>query len=357
MTRIAYLPTLILTLLAACTPEIPENQEFIKTSGVFVLNEGNFTYGNASLSFIDVETNTIENQVFFRANGFPLGDVAQSMTIKASTGFIVVNNSGKVLVINTKTFTHQATITGLTSPRYLEIINESKAYITDLYAHEITIIDPNDYTITGTINTGCSTEQMIRWSDFILVLNWSYGDQILKIDTGSDEVIDSLKVTLQPNSMILDQEDRLWVLSDGGYAGSSTGNEIPALTIIDPSSLEIIQEFQFPGLDYSPNHLCTNYTRDTLYFLTTGWAGELTLNTGIYRMSIEDEQLPDQAWIPQGDRHFYAMGIDPGSSCVYVSDPKDYLQKGMVYRYSSSGILIDSLQADRLPGFFAFSGE
>jgi hypothetical protein len=71
-------------------------------------------------------------------------------------------------------------------------------------------------------------------------------------------------------------------------------------------------------------------------------------------MPITAETLPDTPLIAQGDHLFYGLGIDPVSSEIYCSDAIDYLQKGIVFRYSSQGKLRDSFLAGIIPGFFAF---
>ena len=99
----------VVTLLLLCTAcmkwEYGIEEEFSASGdGVFITNEGNFQYGNASLSYYDPTTMTVENEVFNRANAMKLGDVAQSMIIHDNVGWEVVNNSHVIFAIDINTF-------------------------------------------------------------------------------------------------------------------------------------------------------------------------------------------------------------------------------------------------------------
>lgn len=90
--------------------------------GLFISNEGNFTYGNASLCYYDITDSQLvtdpdgDNDIFLSANGIPLGDVAQSVTAYGNTVYVVVNNSGVIFAIDRNTAKITGTIRGLTSP-------------------------------------------------------------------------------------------------------------------------------------------------------------------------------------------------------------------------------------------------
>ena len=91
----------LLLLLPSCVDPFPEKIDYNEGAGVFICNEGNMTFGNASLSFFDPSVEEVKNQVFYNTNEFPIGDVLQSMTIIDSLGFLMINNSGKIFVFNT----------------------------------------------------------------------------------------------------------------------------------------------------------------------------------------------------------------------------------------------------------------
>jgi len=339
-------------LFSQCTKDKPTPLvNYDKSSGIFVCNEGNFTYGNATLSFLDLENNSIENQVFYNANDFPLGDVCQSMVIKDEKGFIVINNSGKIYVINSSTFKHISTITGLISPRYIEFINDQKAYISDLYSQYITVFNPETFEKIDSIFVGNSTDKMVRYENYIFTNSWSYNDKIYVIDCTQDLLIDSILVTKQPNSIVLDNNNKLWILSDGGVENSSFGKEKAALTKINPTTFEIENIIQFPSLLDSPTELCCDKNGENLFFINNGNAKRSESNLGgVFQISSVAESLPINPLISAGEKLFYGLSIDSESSDIYVTDAIDYMQRGWLMRFSQNGEEIDSYKVGVIPG-------
>jgi len=49
---------------------------------------------------------------------------------------------------------------------------------------------------------------------------------------------------------------------------------------------------------------------------------------------------------------FYGLEVDPVTSDIYVSDAIDFTQRGVVYRFQSNGVPIDTFQAGIVPGAF-----
>lgn len=317
--------------------------------GLFITNEGNFQYGNASLSCYDPETKHVENEVFFRANGFKLGDVAQSMTIRNGVGWIVVNNSHVIFAIDVDTFKEVGRITNFTSPRYIHFLSDEKAYVTQLWDNRIFIVNPERYEITGyiecpgmTMESG-STEQMVQYGKYVYVNCWSYQNRILKIDSETDEVVGELTVGIQPTSLVMDKNNKMWTITDGGYEGSPYGYEAPSLYRIDAEKFEIEKQFRFELGDW-PSEVQLNGTRDTLYWI----------NDDIWRMQVEAERVPVRPFIEYRDTKYYGLTVDPRNGDVYVADAIDYKQQGVVYRYTARGELVDRFFVGIIPGAFCW---
>lgn len=325
-------------------------EEFATTGdGLFITCEGNFQYGNASLSYYDPAKRVVENDVFNRANAMKLGDVAQSMVIRDDVGWVVVNNSHVLFAIDVNTFKERGRITNLTSPRYIHFLSDEKAYVSQLWDNRIFIVNPKRYEIIGhidcpnmTMESG-STEQMVQYGKYVYVNCWSYQNRILKIDTETDSVVDELVVGIQPAALVLDKNNKLWTITDGGYEGSPYGYEPPSLYRIDAETFAIEKVYHF-ALGDNTGELQLNREGDMLYWL----------NDDVWAMSVDDENLPIRPFLQNRGTIYYGLTISPDNGDVYVADAIDYQQPGMIYRYSSDGVLLDEFYVGIIPGAFCW---
>lgn len=321
-----------------------QSDQLLSNSGVFIVNEGNFMSGNATLSFYDKTSGETINNLFYQANALPLGDVAQSMSILDSLGYIAINNSGKIYIINTETGKYSGKITGLTSPRYIHFVNHEKAYVTDLYASAITIFNPTTFRVTGTIPTPghTSTEQMVQIGNTLYVTCWSSDNTILKIDTETDAVTGEIKVGRQPKGMVKDKNNQLWVLCDGNYGGTTSGNQAE-LQQVNPETGQIEKSFTL-NTNNIASGLTINAKRDTLCYISND----------VWQMPITVSQLPTTPVLKNPGTIYYGLAVGPDNSDIYVSDAIDYLQRGLVYRLSAKGLPLDTFKTGIIPGAFCF---
>ncbi len=166
-------------------------------------------------------------------------------------------------------------------------------------------------------------------------------NQLMVIDIEKDIVVDSIQVGKEPNSMVLDANNKIWVLCSGGYMSEETAT----LHRINPHNFANRGNSYFSDPFASPTSLCINATGDTLLYL----------NQGIFRMSVTEDNLPETAFIPQNSRLFNTLGIDPITSEIFVTDAIDYQQHGLVLHFSRNGELKGTYSAGIIPGNLCFN--
>jgi hypothetical protein len=316
------------------------------THGVWILNEGLYTAGSASVDFYHKDSSIREENIFQRVNQRPLGDVLQSMTLYNDRYFAVINNSAKIEVLDAKDFKSVGAIEGLTSPRYMLPISSQKAYVTDLYGRGIRIVNPSTYAISGKIdyNTGGDTswqnwtEQMATFNNEVFICAVKE-EALLVVNSDNDKIVDTIPLLGEPQWMQKDINSRIWVLADG-----SIDNRSSHLFRIDPTAHKVDKEFTFPLTSIGPVRLKINAAGDVLYYIYKD----------IYQMSISAHELPTEPLIPANGKQFYGLGVDPENGDIYVGDAIDHVQNGVVYQYKSDGTLLKEIPAGNSPLDFLF---
>jgi len=331
---------LALAIQISCEP-VENPSRFPEGEGIFLLNEGNFNAGNGTVSFYSKENGQIYNDLFGVENGRALGDIPSFMAVDGNRGFIVVNNSGTIEAVDLRTMVSLGTVSGLSSPRQM-VIEGKNGYVSSLSEDEITVIDLERIEKSGKLEIGSASEAMVITGGRLFSAHWSGGNRIIVTDLGSGEVVQSVTVGLEPESMALDKNGRLWVLCTGGWMGE----EIPRIIRINTVTLQKEAEFLFRTVNDNPSSLTLNPAGDTLFYL----------DEGVRMMPVTATELPASAFIPSGNRLFYKLLIGSGGT-VCVTDAIDYQQRGDLLIYNRKGELLDTEQAGIIPGFMVPRAE
>lgn len=323
---------------APSTPDITALPDSI-SGGIFIVNEGVFTQGNATLGFINNGLKQRFDDVFKQANNKPLGDVFQSMNIINDKAYLVINNSSKIEIINPKTFKNIGTITGLHSPRYIVKVGNSKAYVSDIYDNHIFVIDLISNQIIKKIPVKGWVEEMLSINGNTYITNVRT-KKLLVIDEFTDEIIDSIETPFAPKNIIKDSSNRIWVLCGDVNAIDKRHFIIQ----LDNLNKTISKKLEIKTPKTAADRLKINTSGNTLF-----WIDE-----GVYKMNIRDSLLPVNAIINKETRSFYGLGIDPKYNEIFVSDAHDINAKNDVYRYDFNGNLLGKFTAGYFTNGFYF---
>lgn len=304
---------------------------------LFIVNEGQFQAGNGSVSAYGTQTKKVDPDFYATQNGgAKIGDIAQSMIRHNNEYFIVVNNSGKIVVCD-ESLKKKGEITGITSPRYIQPIGGDEAYVSGNYAGIVTRVNLANRSILGQINVPGTTETFAMLGNDVFVCNSSNGF-LYRIDATHHKVTDSIDAGAGASWVVLDKHNKLWVLGYGDFTGGPG-----YLKCIDPSTWKVERTMEMPATAFA-SRLCLNPGRDTLYYLANG----------IQRMPVTATTLPATPFVPAGTMALYALEVNPKTYHVYAADVIDYVQKSSILVYDAAGTKVTEFKAGVVSTDFFF---
>jgi hypothetical protein len=301
------------------------------SQGMLIGSEGNFQWGNASLSFLDKQNGTLYEDVYRTVNQKPLGDVLQSICIWEDKIYLVLNNSGKIEIVNKHSFKSEGSIIGLRAPRFMLPISAQTAYVSDLYDNHIAVVNLNTLKVSSKIACPGWTEEMLKYGEKVFVCN-KYQSYLYVIDAKTNMLTDSIFIGYGAISLALDKNNKLWVLTTGNASGNNKVE--PQLHCLSPTQNSIEKTIVL-GMGNLPIKLLMNETKDKLFWLVQD----------VWSMNITEAVKPTTAFIPSNGKTFYGLGYDSYQKQILITDAKDYVQKSEILIYNENGKYIKSFRA------------
>ena len=320
---------------------------------VFVINEGAFGQGNASMTVFEPQTGYAANNVFFDENNRLLGDVGNDGVLINGKLYIVINNSHKIEVVDPESYQSLGTISidaeshgG--SPRKMAEVDAGKAYVTNLYGNNVSIIDLDAGEEIGHVEVGPGPEGIVVADGyaFVALSGLGQGNEVAVIDIQTDELIKNLDVGDNPIHIARGPEGKVWSVGTGNFGFDQNYEYDPDLetfgevVIIDPESQEIVDRFDTGG---HPGKLV--FPNEEL--------GLLQLN-GLRAVDIESRKLQETPFL---ERNLHSFDIADGEHDqfqVFITLAPDFSSSGRIIKYDDQASPVDSFQAGIGPGSIAF---
>ncbi|KOS06240.1 hypothetical protein AM493_09510 [Flavobacterium akiainvivens] len=320
------------------TPDTPRGAY---DNGFFVLNQGNFGMGNASISFIS-DAMQVENNIFATNNNNAiLGDTGQDIGFHDDKAYIVLNGSNRIEIVNRYSFEHITTIEEeLVNPRYIAFY-ENKAYVTNWGDGSnteddfVAVIDLATNTVTSKISVIEGPERIVEENNKLYVSHmggYGYGSTVSVINPSTGAVQTSITTGGLPG-FIEEEDNKLYILSEGFPIWS--GTETPGkLQVVNASNHTVTATFDFTGIQHPSNLIVED---DYIYY---------TIDNKVYRMAINATALPTEPlFTAEGGFPYGISALEIENGSFYIADEGNFIANGTVYVYSMQGALQHTFSA------------
>lgn len=337
---------LLMTSCEKTDDELPITVNNLK--GMFVVCEGGFGHANGDITFYDSKSDQTTKNIFYSVNGISLGDVVQSFEIADTLGFIVVNNSQKVTVVNMKDFKVYKIINGFSYPRSVVRANENTIYISNgngfsenyIYSIDLLTLEKSD-----SLEVAPGPEKLINVNSKIYAAiagGWNNdGNTVIEINPSSFSVVNTYTVASVPVDIVADKDKNVWVYCKGVPDYSN----YPDVTYSDAaiSKIDVLTKAvtSFPITNMSSsgiNNITASKDGSSIFYL----------NDGLYSIPVTATSLSTLKVV---DQQFYGIDADPKNGSIVCLDAVN--SKAVVY--NTDGVIQFDFETATFPNSVIFS--
>ncbi|MEA1886141.1 MAG: hypothetical protein U9N72_02895 [Bacteroidota bacterium] len=285
--------------------------------GMFVVCEGVYGSANGDITFYDAESDQSTKSLYFSANNVEPGDVVQSFEIVDTLGFIVVNNSQKITVVNMKDFKVVKNINGFSYPRSVVRADENTVYVSNgngssenyIYSIDLFLLEKSD-----SLQVASGPEKLIKvYSKVYGAISGGWnndGNTVIEIDPSTFTIANTYEVASVPVDIVADKDNNIWAYCKGvpdytnwpdvTYTNSGISKINVSTRVVTTLPLSAMSS---PGI----NNIAVNPDGSVIYYL----------NDGLYSMPVSSTVLPNSKVV---DHLFYGVDVDPRSGNIVCLD-------------------------------------
>jgi YVTN family beta-propeller protein len=316
-------------------------------SGVLVVNEGGFGSANGDVTYYNPTSDLLEQFIFKNVNGAFAGDVLQSISVEGDDGYLVLNGSNKIEMVDINTFKRKNTFTDLklNNPRYLKVIN-GKAYISvwgpfnsnfTLVDSYVLVVDTKTLSVVNAIDTNEGIENLLYDGKYLFVSrNGFSGSNVLTvIDPATDKIVKEINLSGEPKGMVVDSNNKLWAITSGNAS---------KLFRINTTTFELEQTFEIGSK--ARGQLAITPDKGSLIY---------AIGKAVYKMSIDAATAPAAPLFTASDVvAFYGVNVDPKTGDIYIGDAKNFSSAGSAYIFNVDGTFKNTVETGIGPNAFIF---
>lgn len=344
-------PILLLLLIFASCKDKGDDSSSSGTTYDYtciVVNQGNYSESNGSISLYNSATGAVTQEVFTTANGYKLGSIIESATLQGNHLLLMCNNEDKVVFLNASTMKEVSDpVSGIGIPRYA-VVHGGYAYVSCwqkttsggsvAVAQHIAKIDLSTYKVVGSLSTTGQPEGMLLKADTLYVAS---GHGVDVYNTNTDALIkhiDTQFTSADAQQLVTDKYGRVWL-----SLGSATTTSAGGFACVDPSTLSITTQFEEAKLTYEGD-MATSLAKDKIYFLySDGTVSGSTpdVSTSVYSLDVDSYTVSSTPVVTGNG--FYGLGADPSTGYLYTANVNGFITNSMMYIYNTSGSKLASL--------------
>jgi hypothetical protein len=328
-------------LLFGCKP--PEKTtETTVTHGILVLNEGNWNVNNSTITYYNLETGEVTEDIFEATNHRKLGDTGNDLQQYGHKLYCVMNVSEVIEVMDLKCKSlKQISLTGK-QPRKIAF-HEGKAYVC-CFDGDVVQIDTFTLTIGAMRQAGRNPESLCVANDKLYVANSggldfpNYDNTVSVFNLATFSLTKTITVALNPSIIKTDPvSGYVYLVSKGNYDNVSA-----VLQKIDSQTDNVVQTYNQPVYNFALDGNIA-YVNHVVY------ENSYPQSLGIKVLNLQTGDMSVNLFITDNTTLQQPYGIHVINGHIFITDVFSYTLNGDAYCFDKTGKKLYKFEAGVSP--------